>query len=259
MRNLDNVIQAIRKRRRILDYASDTASDEEVICMTNTSRGNECNESDNESCDSFSKILKDNINKANFKEILKITDEKRAQLQGLYIHQINHLHHLLREKRRTYLSAMRREREHLCSIKDQLKDTTRDRTLYKHLHALSTYRRRYGPEALLYKKYREKRDRNSKFQRPRTTALPKCKFTEGGVKCGEQVVPTTKFCLKHVLEDKKQLLFQACGKECSGVVCRTPVPRVLNDPTCILHLPFPENKIYVQQARIDILNYNINN
>lgn len=247
------MVQSIRKRRRILDYASDTASDEEVTCMNNTSRGNECNESDNESCDSMSEGIMRHANHFTSKEILRIADEKLALLQGLYIDQINHLHHLLREKRRTYLHAMRREREHLCSIQDQLKDTIRERTLYQQLKALSSYHRRYGPEALLYKKYKEKRDRNSKYHRSRTVASPKCIFTEGGVKCGERVVPISKFCLKHILEDKKQLLFQACGKECSNVICQTPVPRIQSDPTCILHLPLPKLNSYTKMVYIIFL------
>ena len=42
----------MNKKRRILDYASDSESDAEPPNMTNTSRANEWNDSDAESVDS---------------------------------------------------------------------------------------------------------------------------------------------------------------------------------------------------------------
>ena len=42
--------------------------------------------------------------------------------------------------------------------------------------------------------------------------LPKCSFhITSSTKCGETVVPLSKFCLKHILEDPGQVLFRACG------------------------------------------------
>lgn len=48
-------------------------------------------------------------------EAIFISENKLTKLQGLYIDQINRLHHILKEKRRQYLHAIRKEREVLCT------------------------------------------------------------------------------------------------------------------------------------------------
>ncbi|XP_067620418.1 KAT8 regulatory NSL complex subunit 2 [Eurosta solidaginis] len=73
-------------------------------------------------------------------------------------------------------------------------------------------------------------------------------FTEGGVKCGERAMPCCKFCRKHILEDKKQILFRACEVEKSGVVCQEPIPCIFDDAaTCVLHLSIPARRQYIQK------------
>lgn len=237
----------IRKRKRILDYASDSSSDEEIVCMNNTSRGYECNESDNESVDSQDDDLLKHAGIYTRQEAIRTSESKLTKLQGLYIDQINRLHHMLREKRRRYLHAIRREREHLCSIHEQLKETPRERALYEQLKALNSYHRRLGVEAVLYKKFKEKRSRAGESV-PHKSSVPKCIFTEGGVKCGERALPCCKYCRKHILEDKKQILFKACEKEKSGVVCQEPIPCIFDDSTCVLHLTIPHQRQYVQKV-----------
>lgn len=81
------------------------------------------------------------------------------RLRALYIDQLYRLKHLLREKRRNYLHSLRTERETLCSIHDQAKDTISERKMYEKLKALNKYQRRNGVEAILYKKFLEKRQR----------------------------------------------------------------------------------------------------
>ena len=49
-------------------------------------------------------------------EAIRISEGKLTKLQGLYIDQINRLHHTLKEKRREYLVALRKERETLCKF-----------------------------------------------------------------------------------------------------------------------------------------------
>lgn len=240
----------MRKRKRILDYASDSSTDEEVICMNNTSRGHECNESDNESIDSHDDDLLKHAGIYTRQEAIRISEAKLTKLQGLYIDQINRLHHILREKRRRYLHAIRREREHLCSIHEQAKETQRERALYEQLKALNSYHRRHGIEAVLYKKFKEKRSRasDSGASTSSKSSFTKCIFTEGGVKCGDRVLPCCKYCRKHILEDKKQILFKACEKEKSGVVCQEPIACILDDSPCILHLTIPQQRQYVQKV-----------
>lgn len=81
------------------------------------------------------------------------------RLRALYIDQLFRLKHVLREKRRAYLHALRTERESLCSIHDQTKDTISERKIYQKLKALNKYQRRNGVEAILHKKFLEKRQK----------------------------------------------------------------------------------------------------
>ncbi|XP_019890262.2 KAT8 regulatory NSL complex subunit 2 [Musca domestica] len=245
LNSIGDIVTTMRKRRRILDYASDSSSDEEVICMSNTSRGHECYESDNESVDSQDEDLLKHAGVYTRQEAIRISEAKLTKLQGLYIDQINRLHHMLREKRRRYLNAIRREREHLCSIHEQLKETPRERALYEQLKALNSYHRRHGVEAVLYKKFKEKRSRAGDASSK--ASFTKCVFTEGGVKCGDRALLHTRYCRKHILEDKKQILFKACEVKKSGVVCQEPIPCIFDDATCVLHLTLPQQRQYIQR------------
>lgn len=75
----------------------------------------------------------------------------------------------------------------------------------------------------------------------------RCIFTEGGVKCGDRIIPASKFCRKHILEDKKQVLFRACNIEKAGVICKEPVPAIFEDTTCTLHIQLPPQRNYAQK------------
>ena len=90
-------------------------------------------------------------------EATMITKDKLLKLQSLYIDQFQRLHHVLKEKRRQYLIDIRREREKLCSIHDQYKDSPKERKLYEKLKALNHYHKKYGVEAILHRKCLEKR------------------------------------------------------------------------------------------------------
>lgn len=87
------------------------------------------------------------------------------RLRSLYIDQLYRLKHVLREKRRNYIHALRTERETLCSIHDQAKDTIAERKMYEKLKALNKYQRRNGVEAIMYKKFLEKRQKVSDLAR----------------------------------------------------------------------------------------------
>ncbi|XP_017485794.1 PREDICTED: KAT8 regulatory NSL complex subunit 2-like isoform X2 [Rhagoletis zephyria] len=249
VKSLNSVTSRLQKRRRILDYASDSSSeDDNPPNINNTARGFDFIESDNESVDSQAEDMLKHAGIYTREEALRISEAKLTKLQGLYINQINRLHHTLKERRRRYLLALRKEREMLCSIHDQLKDTPRERQLYDQLKALNTYHRRYGVEAVLHKKFKEKRSRATEGYTQRGPGYTKCVFTEGGVKCGERAMPCCKFCRKHILEDKKQILFRACEVEKSGVVCQEPIPCIFDDAsTCVLHLSIPPRRQYIQK------------
>lgn len=75
----------------------------------------------------------------------------------------------------------------------------------------------------------------------------RCIFTEGGVKCGDRIIPSSKYCRKHILEDKRQVLFRACSIEKAGVICKEPVPGIFEDSTCTLHIQLPPQRNYAQK------------
>lgn len=114
------------------------------------------------------------------------------------------------------------------------------------MKALNKYHKRNGIEAILYKKFKEKRQRsNSALHGPPKPAFQtRCIFTEGGVKCGERIIPYSKYCRKHILEDKKQVLFRACDVEKGGIVCQEPVANIFEDATCMLHIQLPSQRSY---------------
>lgn len=76
----------------------------------------------------------------------------------------------------------------------------------------------------------------------------KCTYSEGGFKCGERAMPCTKFCRKHIFEDKKQILYRPCNIEKSGVVCQEPVPDIFDNTTCVLHIELPPQRDYTQKV-----------
>lgn len=207
--------------------------------------------------------------------VTKITTEKLMRLRSLYIDQLYRLKHVLREKRRNFVHTLRTERETLCSIHDQANDTISERKLYEKLKALNKYQKRNGVEAILYKKFLEKRQKVSTLNfrnlcmplftysfylyfdtQSRDGLLPapskpsfhmRCVFTEGGVKCGDRIIPSSKYCRKHILEDKKQVLFRACNIEKAGVICKEPVPGIFEDTTCSLHIQLPPQRNYAKK------------
>lgn len=76
----------------------------------------------------------------------------------------------------------------------------------------------------------------------------KCSYSDGGFKCGERAMPSTKYCRKHIFEDKKQILYRACNIEKSGVVCKEPVPDIFDNSTCVLHIELPPQREYTQKV-----------
>lgn len=246
--SVDIDVAAINDSARVvLDYASDSSSDEEATLVGNTWRGYDMDNSDNESVDSQNEDLLKHAGIYTVEEATMITKEKLIRLQTLYIDQFHRLQHVLKEKRRRYIHELRREREQYCSIHDQVKDSPKERKLYEKLKALNHYHRKYGMEAILHRKYLEKRAKATEGLHQKVASHPKCAFTEGGVKCGERTLPCCKFCRKHILEDKKQVLFKSCGVEKSGVVCQEPLANLFEDSTCYLHVELPAQRSFTKR------------
>lgn len=103
------------------------------------------------------------------------------------------------------------------------------------------HQHKHGVDAILYRKFLEKRQHSelaSAVVNPsslQTKSIQRCNFSDG-VKCMEKAMPgNTRYCRKHIMEDKKQILFKTCSIEKSGVVCQEPVMNVFEDSSCVLH------------------------
>ncbi|XP_053674773.1 uncharacterized protein LOC128725079 [Anopheles nili] len=233
--------------RVVLDYASDSSSDDEPVyhpTYGTSWKGHEMDNSDNESVDSQGDDPLKHAGIYTAEEVTRITKDKLSRLQSLYIDQIHHLQHVLRERRRSYLKEQRAERDVHCSIYDQVKETPRERMLYEKLKGLNRYHRKHGVEAILQRKYLEKRAKATEGLQHKPPSLPKCSYTEGGVKCGERTLPCCKHCRKHILEDKKQVLFRACSIDKNGVVCQEPLAGLFDNITCPLHMELPAQRSF---------------
>lgn len=112
------------------------------------------------------------------------------------------------------------------------------------LKALNRFHKKTGVEAILHRKFIEKRAKISDGIIQRTSFHTKCIFTEGGVKCGDRIIPCTKYCRKHIIEDKKQILYRSCDIERSGVVCKEAVVNIFDNSTCPLHIELPIQRNY---------------
>lgn len=248
-----NPYEINNRGKNILDFASDSSSDEDTpTTMTNTWRSHELDHSDDESVDSSEEDMLKHAGIYTVDEVVSISKEKMQRLQSLYMDQFQRLKHVLREKRRQYLIDLKKEKETCSSIYDQAKDTPKERKNYKNLKAMNHYHKRHGPEALLHRQFLEKRQRQAEAASMAAPVLQsknqtKCSFSEGGVKCNERVVPCCRFCRKHVMEDKKQILFKACGVEKSGIVCQDPVFNIFDESSCVLHTTLPSPKTYVKR------------
>lgn len=237
----------VTPHRNILDYASDSDSDTETPTLTTTSRNYELEDSDNESVDSQGDDLLKHAGIYTTEEAAALTKDKLKRLQSLYVDQFQHLQHVLKEKRRVYLHALKREKESLSSIYNQLLDTPEEREMYAKLKALNHYHRKFGVNAVLKRKLHDKRAKCTEGMEKKQPYHNKCLFTEGGVKCGERALPAAKHCRKHIFEDKRQVLYRACGVERAGVVCQEPVQNVFENATCVLHLSCPEPRSYIHK------------
>lgn len=249
-----NAAEVNNRGKNILDFASDSSSDEDTpTTLANTWRSHELDNSDVESVDSTDEDLLKHAGIYTVDEVVSISKEKMQRLQSLYIDQFQRLQYILREKRRQYLHDLKKEKETLSSIHDQAKESPKERKLYNNLKAMNHYHRRYGVEALLHRQYLEKRQKQMEPTMmsapilPQQKNIPKCIFSEGGVKCNERSIPCCRYCRKHIMEDKKQILFKACSIEKSGIVCQEPVENIFEDNACVLHLQLPVPKTYIKR------------
>ncbi|XP_048523753.1 KAT8 regulatory NSL complex subunit 2 isoform X2 [Dendroctonus ponderosae] len=228
----------------VLDMCSESESDIEPSIYATVWHDANAESSDNESIDSEDTDPMKHVNVYTEEEVTSTTKNKLTRLQALYLEEYKYLRYLLRERRRKYIHALKREKETCCNIYNQVRDDPKEQRLYAKLKQYNQYHRSFGEDAILERKQHELRVKATEGAQAKPPSYPRCQFTEGGVKCSEKVLPLAKHCRKHILEDPNQVLFKACGKTVADIECNTPVEAIFDDSTCKLHMEMPLIRSY---------------
>ena len=144
--------------------------------------------------------------------------DKLIRLQKLYIEQFGRLGHLLRESRRIYLAQVKEERE--AGLMNMSKQPGDKRA------AVSG-----GPGG-------SKQSSGASSLSVGASPAPCQHHLTSSTKCGQGVVPMSRFCPRHILQDSSQVLFRQCGaltnKEDGP--CEVPVPAIFSHTHCVFHV-----------------------
>lgn len=225
------------KTNETLNYSCEADSDIEPATTDNVWDNAEQDSSDPESLDYE---MTDPLRHAGVytdEEIILSARNHAVRIQNLCIQQYRRLLYILRDKRNKYLMELKREKEIYGPLSKPRQMTWREKKQFDQLKALAKYQKiGTGPEALLFKKMLERRKAVTPGLFARSSKnYNKCGYTEGGVRCTLRCLPTTKFCKKHILHDKSQVLFQECGVQKKDHICKEPIVPIPN-VTCIYHL-----------------------
>ncbi|XP_014364020.2 KAT8 regulatory NSL complex subunit 2 isoform X1 [Papilio machaon] len=181
-------------------------------------------------------------------EAVSETKTVLKSLQSAYIRQMGRLRILLQSARYQYIKSLKAEREQYCSINAQARGgplTVRERRQLRKLKAYAGYHRKHGVDAVLARKLHRKRAKVNDSNPHRFVPTPsRCTFAEGGVRCSTSALPAAKHCLKHILHDRHQVLFAACGDERGCAPCREPVARLPLPHTCRYHADPPPYQVF---------------
>lgn len=225
---------------RIMECASGSDSDADSITM---GRGGNCR------CENLSDIEFDDLPQplryaGVYTAEEAVTEAKNTLklLQDAYKRQMVRLRLLLQNSRGQYLRSLRTEKEQYCSINSQSRSgpsTARERKQLRKLKAFASYHKKHGVEAILARKLHKKRAKASEIL-TKNVIHNRCTFTEGGVRCSESSLPASKHCIKHILEDKQQVLFVRCGDTRGTESCREPIAKLpLPSKSCRYHTDPP--------------------
>ncbi|XP_018907410.2 KAT8 regulatory NSL complex subunit 2 isoform X1 [Bemisia tabaci] len=218
-----------------LHYDSDSDTDiEEAILDFSTLDQNVMDSSSDEYFDGFEDD--DPLRHAEVyteEEMVALARNKMDRLKTLFIDQVKRLQYILQRKRHSYLQSLKKEKEIYGSIHSQIRKSPAEEKLYQKLKALNSYHKRNGVEAVLRKKSLEKRSKTVNGRKG--CSGNKCIYTEEDVRCGAKVLPLSKYCLKHILEDQNQALFRVCNSQCADLPCREPISVFLENSYCVFH------------------------
>ncbi|KAL0859227.1 hypothetical protein ABMA27_011040 [Loxostege sticticalis] len=171
-------------------------------------------------------------------------DSESDEAPSAYTRQLGRLRVLLQAHRSQYLKALKAEKETYCSINSQARSgplTVRERRQLRKLKAYAAHHRKHGVDALLARKLHHKRAKQGTEHSNRPIpSQGRCTFMEESVRCGNPVLPASKHCLKHILHDRHQVLFTACGDVRGVVACREPCAKLpVATPACRYHTAPP--------------------
>ncbi|KAG1675366.1 KAT8 regulatory NSL complex subunit 2 [Nymphon striatum] len=222
------------------EYQSDTDSDKDPMLVEEIFRGDI--DSDPESLDSDQEDPLKHAGVCTAEEVALIARDKLVRLQSLYIDQFKRLQHVLRERRRKYLKAVKQEKELYGSISSSPKIGSELKT-YKKLRALNRYHCKRGKEAVLQHQNKEKRLAATEGLNYKPPHSAKCIHVEDSVRCTTVPLPNTKYCLKRILcsdilHDTHQVLFKPCKFADTG--CNKVIVPFQDDLRCVLHTSVPE-------------------
>ncbi|XP_045782395.1 KAT8 regulatory NSL complex subunit 2 isoform X2 [Maniola jurtina] len=216
--------------------ASDSESDSVILGSTGDCRWHDHDDTEDPPCESqplwHAGVYTAEEAVSEAKNVLK-------SLQSAYIRQMGRLRVLLQTARLQYVRSLRAEKEQYCSINSQARSgplTVRERRQLRKLRAYAGYHRKHGVDAVLARKLHHKRAKINDISNRHIPSQGRCTFVEGGVRCPTHTVPATKHCMKHILQDRHQVLFAACGDLRGSVACREPIAKLpLPSATCRYH------------------------
>lgn len=158
-------------------------------------------------------------------EAAAVTREKLVRLQTLYLEQFKRLKHVLALKRAEYL-------RNKGSSEPVSKDfaSPQEEALYNRYRAYYRYHRTNGAEALLRARFKRKQKGEQASTRAASAAC-------GQAACRRRPLPFSKFCLAHVLRDRKQQLYERCdGGSNGGQPCHTVLAKIRSPlDACLVH------------------------
>lgn len=155
-------------------------------------------DSDSESIDSDHDEALKNAGVYTAEEVSMILRNKMLRLQSLYMNEFKYLRHLLKEKYKKYLFALKNERE-IYRIDSQPfltnKSNSEDRMRLK---AMLNYHRHHGIESVLKLQAQEKRkmainERSDREAEPKSS-LSKCIYSKDDHTCGRNALPLSTYC-----------------------------------------------------------------
>ncbi|XP_014677149.1 PREDICTED: KAT8 regulatory NSL complex subunit 2-like [Priapulus caudatus] len=231
---------------RILDYASESESEQETVLVDQTWRGD--GDSDAESIDSEQEDPLKHAGVYTAEEVALMTRDKLIRLQSLYIDQFKRLQHMLREKRRKYLLDKKNQDDLIGGDHMVIPSSLQAKRQYDKLHALKRYHRRHGKEALLHQQSKQRRIVHSEGDSYQKPAVIRCSYVVDGATCNAQVLPLTSFCQRHICHDVNQLLYVPCNH--GDPECDKPIVMAMEDAACPVHtvLPLFKDRLLPEEA-----------